>query len=558
MIQIFVDSGANLSAELREQYNIHLLPMALTINDQPAPEGLDGHEYYEALRSGADVRTSMVNPDDAKKAFETYVSQGDDVVYFSISAGISGSWWSAKLAGDELMEEYPGRRVCPIDSMGASLGAGIPALKASSLVRQGMELDELVEKMTVYCQNYCQYFAVDDLKYLRKGGRISGASALVGSLLQIKPILRGNEEGKIVLFDKTRGKLRAIERLARGDFMTSKRLGRQTVRLAQPPSVVSYANIGGKFEGNGPLAEHFDQLCPDSFFGKDTWEQAESAMQQRVLERALEKGGLMPKDLDYVLAGDLLNQCIGTAFGLRGFDIPFFGLYGACSTMGESLALGSLLISGGHARMTACMTSSHFCTAERQYRMPVPYGSQRTPTAQWTATASGCCILADQGDGPYITHVTCGRIVDKGITDVNNMGAAMAPAACDTLSALFRETKTGPGDYDLIVTGDLGVLGHAIVTDLLGREGVDLSRNYQDCGMLLYDLDKQDMHAGASGCGCSAAVLNGYLLGGMRQGRWQRVVFAPTGALLSPTSSFQGESIPGICHAVVFSAQKEG
>ena len=340
--------------------------------------------------------------------------------------------------------------------------------------------------------------------------------------------------------------------------MTSKRLGRQTVRLAQPPSVVSYANIGGKFEGNGPLAEHFDQLCPDSFFGKDTWEQAESAMQQRVLERALEKGGLMPKDLDYVLAGDLLNQCIGTAFGLRGFDIPFFGLYGACSTMGESLALGSLLISGGHARMTACMTSSHFCTAERQYRMPVPYGSQRTPTAQWTATASGCCILADQGDGPYITHVTCGRIVDKGITDVNNMGAAMAPAACDTLSALFRETKTGPGDYDLIITGDLGVLGHAIVTDLLGREGVDLSRNYQDCGMLLYDLDKQDMHAGASGCGCSAAVLNGYLLGGMQQGRWQRVVFAPTGALLSPTSSFQGESIPGICHAVVFSAQKEG
>ena len=213
MIQIFVDSGANLSPELREQYNIHLLPMALTIDDQPAPEGLDGHEYYEALRSGADVRTSMVNPDDAKKAFETYLSQGDDVVYFSISAGISGSWWSAKLAGDELMEEYPGRRVCPIDSMGASLGAGIPALKASSLVRQGMGLDELVEKMTVYCQNYCQYFAVDDLKYLRKGGRISGASALVGSLLQIKPILRGNEEGKIVLFDKARGKLRAIERL---------------------------------------------------------------------------------------------------------------------------------------------------------------------------------------------------------------------------------------------------------------------------------------------------------------------------------------------------------
>ena len=340
--------------------------------------------------------------------------------------------------------------------------------------------------------------------------------------------------------------------------MTSRRLGRQTVALLRPPSVVSYANVGGKFEANGPLAEHFDLLCTDSFFGKDTWEQAESAMQQEALTRALEKGGLTPGDVDYVLAGDLLNQCIGTSFGLRDFQIPFFGLYGACSTMGESLALGSLLISGGHARTAACMTSSHYCTAERQYRMPVPYGSQRTPTAQWTATAAGCCILGDQGDGPYITHVTCGKIVDMGITDVNNMGAAMAPAAYDTLSALFRETKTGPGDYDLIVTGDLGALGHAIVTDLFRRDGVDLSRNYQDCGLLLYDLEKQDMHAGGSGCGCSAAVLNGYLLDGLRRGQWRRLVFAPTGALLSPTSSFQGESVPGICHAVVFSAGKEG
>ena len=340
--------------------------------------------------------------------------------------------------------------------------------------------------------------------------------------------------------------------------MNSKRIGRRTVALQTPPSVLSFANIGGRMEGQGPLAKYFDELCDDSFFGEKTWEKAEATMQRRVLRRALEQAGLKPGDVDYVLAGDLLNQCIGSSFGLRELGIPFFGLYGACSTMGEALALASLLIDGGFGETVAAQASSHFCTAERQYRMPVPYGSQRTPTAQWTATASGCCILADQGDGPYITHVTCGRIVDKGITDVNNMGAAMAPAACDTLSALFRETKTGPGDYDLIVTGDLGVLGHAIVTDLLGREGVDLSRNYQDCGMLLYDLDKQDMHAGASGCGCSAAVLNGYLLGGMRQGKWRRVVFAPTGALLSPTSSFQGESIPGICHAVVFSAQKEG
>ena len=340
--------------------------------------------------------------------------------------------------------------------------------------------------------------------------------------------------------------------------MNSKRIGRRTVALQTPPSVLSFANIGGRMEGQGPLAKYFDELCDDSFFGEKTWEKAEATMQRRVLRRALEQAGLKPGDVDYVLAGDLLNQCIGSSFGLRELGIPFFGLYGACSTMGESLALGSLLISGGHARTAACMTSSHYCTAERQYRMPVPYGSQRTPTAQWTATAAGCCILGDQGDGPYITHVTCGKIVDMGITDVNNMGAAMAPAAYDTLSALFRETKTGPGDYDLIVTGDLGALGHAIVTDLFRRDGVDLSRNYQDCGLLLYDLEKQDMHAGGSGCGCSAAVLNGYLLDGLRRGQWRRLVFAPTGALLSPTSSFQGESVPGICHAVVFSAGKEG
>ena len=281
-------------------------------------------------------------------------------------------------------------------------------------------------------------------------------------------------------------------------------------------------------------------------------------MQRRALERALQKGGLSPEDLDYILAGDLLNQCIGTSFSLREFRVPFYGLYGACSTMGEGLSLASLLIDGGFARLAAAQTSSHYCTAERQYRMPVPYGSQRAPTAQWTATAAGCCILGAQGDGPYITHVTCGKIVDLGISDVNNMGAAMAPAAHDTLAALLRETGTSPGDYDLIVTGDLGALGREIVLDLFAREGIDLSKNYTDCGLLLYDLEQQDMHAGGSGCGCSAAVLNGYLLRMMREGYWRRIIFAPTGALLSPTSSFQGESIPGICHAVVFSAAKEG
>ncbi len=339
--------------------------------------------------------------------------------------------------------------------------------------------------------------------------------------------------------------------------MQTKRLGRQTVRLSRPPSVVSFAAIGSRHEAKGPLAAYFDELSPDSFFGAKTWEQGESAMQSRALEHALQKGGLKPADLDYILAGDLLNQCIGTSFGLRDFQIPFFGLYGACSTMGESIALASLLIDGGFARIAGAMTSSHYCTAERQYRMPVPYGSQRTPTAQWTATASGCCILGAQGDGPYVTHVTCGRIVDKGITDPNNMGAAMAPAAYDTLSAHFRETGRKPTDYDLILTGDLGELGREIVIDFFARDGIDMRHNYNDCGLMLYDLKKQDMHAGASGCGCSAAVLNGYLLRQMRQKKLNRILFAPTGALLSPTSSFQGESIPSICHAVVFSNEKE-
>ena len=338
--------------------------------------------------------------------------------------------------------------------------------------------------------------------------------------------------------------------------MNLKRVGRRTVALSVPPSVRSCACIGGKFEGQGPLGSCFDELGEDSFFGEATWEKAESAMQKRALSRALDKAGLKAGDLDYILAGDLLNQCVGSAFGLRDFGIPFYGLYGACSTMGESLSLAALLIDGGFAERCAALTSSHFCTAERQYRMPVPYGSQRPPAAQWTATAAGCTILAAEGPGPYVTHVTCGTIEDLGICDANNMGAAMAPAAYKTLTALFRETHTTPRDYDLILTGDLGELGHAIVLDFFRRDGLDLTGNYFDCGMLLYDRKNQDMHAGASGCGCSAAVLNGYVLSGMRAGRWKRVVFAPTGALLSPTSSFQGESIPGICHAVCLSCKK--
>ena len=332
--------------------------------------------------------------------------------------------------------------------------------------------------------------------------------------------------------------------------MLSKRLGRQTVRLGEPVSVVSFANIGGKQEAQGPLAGYFDELNQDPYFGQKSWEKGESAMQQFALQKAMEKGGLGAEDLDYVLAGDLLNQCIGTSFGLRDFKIPFYGLYGACSTMGESLSLAALLIDGGFARLAAAVTSSHFCTAERQYRMPILYGNQRTPTAQWTATASGCCILGRQGDGPYITHVTCGRIMDLGIKDVNNMGAAMAPAAAQSISEFLLDTETKPSDYDLILTGDLGEVGSSLLHELMQREGFDISHNHNDCGLLIFDLEGQDVHAGGSGCGCAASVFCSCILNSIENGKLKNVILAATGALMSPTSSQQGESIPGISHII--------
>ncbi|MBD8996996.1 MAG: stage V sporulation protein AD, partial [Clostridiales bacterium] len=290
--------------------------------------------------------------------------------------------------------------------------------------------------------------------------------------------------------------------------MDIKRLSRQTCRLTDPPGVVSWASVAGRLERQGPLGGSIDITDDDSFFGKKTWEQGEAEMQALALRRALRKGGLTPQDVDCIFAGDLLNQNIGATFSLRDFDIPFYGVYGACSTMGESLSLAAMAVAGGFARIAAAQTSSHFCTAERQYRAPVPYGSQRAPTAQWTATAAGCCVVGAQSAGPYITHTTRGRIVDLGVTDTANMGAAMAPAAYDTLTAHFRDLDRTPQDYDLIVTGDLGKIGRQIVLDFFQRDGVKLE-NYDDCGCLIFDLPGQDVHAGGSGCGCSAAVLCG-------------------------------------------------
>ena len=337
--------------------------------------------------------------------------------------------------------------------------------------------------------------------------------------------------------------------------MTTKKLGRQTVALACPPSLLSFANVVGKKEGEGPLSACFDYIDGDDTFGASTWEKSERAMQQKALTLALEKAGAEEGQLDWLFAGDLLNQCVSSSFAAREQQCPFFGLYGACSTMAESLSLAALLVDGGFAAHAAAMTSSHFCSAERQYRTPLEYGGQRTPTAQWTVTGAGCVILSREGPGPYITHVTTGKIVDKGIQDANNMGAAMAPAAYDTIQAHFRDTGRRPSDYDLIVTGDLGSLGKEILLDLFHRDGIEF-KNLEDCGVLIYDAQTQDVHCGGSGCGCSAAVLTGFLLNGMKQGRWRRLLFCGTGALLSPTSTLQGESIPSICHAVAISTEQ--
>ena len=354
--------------------------------------------------------------------------------------------------------------------------------------------------------------------------------------------------------------------------MAENKRGRSSFLLPRPPVITAWASVAGKKESQGPLGHCFDKTSQDTFFGQKTWEQAEKAMQEQALSLLLKKAEIQRFDLDLVLSGDLLNQCIGSAFSVRNTGLPHLGLYGACSTMAESLLLASLAIEAGIADRAAAqtsshfasserqyrfpllaMTSSHFCTAERQYRAPVPYGSQRAPTAQWTVTGSGAVLVCRSGKGPRITAATIGTVTDLGIQDANNMGAAMAPAALATIRQHLEDLGREPEYYDRIVTGDLGALGHAIVTDLFRRDGVDLSRNYQDCGMLLYDLEKQDMHAGGSGCGCSAITLCGYLLDQLNSGKWKRILFCGTGALLSPTSTQQGLPIPGVCHAVSIS-----
>ena len=328
-----------------------------------------------------------------------------------------------------------------------------------------------------------------------------------------------------------------------------------TLLFRTPPVIAAQAAVGGKKEGKGPLAAAFDELSSDNRFGQSSWEAAEKYLQLRAARLCLQKAQLPEEKVRLVLAGDLQAQCTASGYAMRELGVPFAGVFGACSTMAETLGLGAALCASGAAEHLLAMASSHFCAAERQFRTPLSYGAVRTPTAQWTVTGAGCVILSREGPGPYITHVTTGKIVDKGIQDANNMGAAMAPAAYDTIQAHFRDTGRRPSDYDLIVTGDLGSLGKEILLDLFHRDGIEF-KNLEDCGVLIYDAQTQDVHCGGSGCGCSAAVLTGFLLNGMKQGRWRRLLFCGTGALLSPTSTLQGESIPSICHAVAISTEQ--
>ena len=332
--------------------------------------------------------------------------------------------------------------------------------------------------------------------------------------------------------------------------METQKRGRQSFVLNHPPIITTWASVAGKKEAEGPLAHTFDIKCRDSYFGQQTWEQAEKHMQRLALKKLAEKANISQKDFDIVFSGDLLNQCIGSSFTLRNTGIPHLGLYGACSTMSESLLMASMAVGGGFAEQVVAMTSSHFASSERQYRFPLGYGGQRTPTSQWTVTGSGAALVCREGKGPKITACTVGTVTDLGIKDANNMGAAMAPAAYATIRAHFEDLKTGPEDFSLIVTGDLGQLGKEMLLELAKRDGISLGGKLADCGTLVFDNTTQDVHAGGSGCGCSAITLCGYLLNQLNAGKLKKILFCGTGALLSPTSTQQGLPIPGVCHGV--------
>lgn len=321
-------------------------------------------------------------------------------------------------------------------------------------------------------------------------------------------------------------------------------------RLVNPVKIESFAGVAGSKEGKGPLGTYFDEVIEDSHFGKDSWEKAESRFQLEAVSLAVKKAGITKEDIDVICSGDLINQCIGSTYGLRELEIPFFGIYGACSTMAEGLLISSVLTENNIAKRAVAVTSSHFSTAERQFRFPLSYGGQRTPTAQWTCTASGAVILSQDTGTISIIGGCIGKITDMGITDINNMGSAMAPAAAETIRRYLTATNTTPVDYDFIVTGDLGVVGSKLLIEFLQKQEIDISSQHRDCGCMIFDNEKQDTHCGGSGCGCGASVLCSYFLPMLERGEAKNILFIATGALMSPMSLQQGESIPSIAHLV--------
>ena len=348
----------------------------------------------------------------------------------------------------------------------------------------------------------------------------------------------------------------------------NQKLGKASMKLEQPVYIVSSASVVGKKEGEGPLGQLFDMVGDDDMFGCDTWEDAESSLQKDAVYLAMGKAGVKPEDLSFIFAGDLLGQSIATSFGISGYEIPLLGVYGACSTCGESLTLGAMSIAGGFADKVVCVTSSHFASAEKEFRFPLEYGNQRPLSASWTVTGSGAFVLGNQAaydidaaqgaagtvlckPRAKILGMTVGKIVDYGLKDSMNMGACMAPAAASTLEQHFIDYNSQPKDYDKIITGDLGTVGQKVLIDLLRDKGYDISENHMDCGIEIYDAQTQDTHAGGSGCGCSAVTLSAYILKQLEEGVWKKVLFMPTGALLSKTSFNEGQSVPGIAHALV-------
>ena len=327
------------------------------------------------------------------------------------------------------------------------------------------------------------------------------------------------------------------------------KIGKQTIKFDNPPTILECSSIVGPKEAQGPLAKYFDQTLEDEFWGEKTWEKAESKIIKEATNMVISKASIAVDEIDCIFAGDLLNQCLSSSFGLRESNIPFFGVFGACSTFVESMSL-SAIATESFADYALCATSSHFCSAEKQFRFPLELGNQRPPTSQWTVTGAGSAIISKNGTGPYITHITPGRIVDMGIKDANNMGAAMAPAFSDTLITHFMDTGRSPSYYDAIISGDLGHIGKEIAIDIAKSKGYNIKSNYNDCGVLIFDKNAQDTHAGGSGCACCGTVFSGYLFKQLKEKKLKKILLIATGALMNSTSSQQGESIPGIAHAI--------